>query len=196
MIVVPSIATELLFLNPWLQKLTALSRLRGALSQSVTKLENYIKQGTSEDKVVLETKFSKVESIRKKLFELHKRYYELPPEADFTETLEAIEKMKTCLEEMEVSLKYLVSKHNIDDSSTKFNIKENKTENILIVKLPDIPLPQFSEEYEEFGNFKSQFISLIEDNDGLTNTQKLYYLKSSLTGEAKLIETTDETYLS
>ncbi|GBN04194.1 hypothetical protein AVEN_188662-1 [Araneus ventricosus] len=43
---------------------------------------------------------------------------------------------------------------------------------------------------------KSQFISLIGDNDGLSNTQKLYYLKSSLTGEAKLIHTTADTYES
>ncbi|GBN28332.1 hypothetical protein AVEN_118861-1, partial [Araneus ventricosus] len=177
-------------------KITALNRLRGALRQSVTKLENYIKQCASEDKVVLETKLTKVDTIRKKLFDLQKRYYELPPEADLTETDEAIEQMETSLEEMEVSLKYLISKYNIDDKSTKLNIKENKTGKLLSVKLPDIPLPQFSGKYEEFGNFKSQFISLIEDNDGLSNTQKLYYLKSSLTGEAKLIQTTDDTYKS
>ncbi|GBM78907.1 hypothetical protein AVEN_222466-1 [Araneus ventricosus] len=177
-------------------KITALNRLRGALRQSVTKLENYIKQGASEDKVVVETKLTKVDTIRKKLFDLQKRYYELPPEADLTETDETIEQMETFLEEMEVSLKYLISKHNIDDKSTKLNIKENKTGKLLSVKLPDIPLPQFSGKYEEFGNFKSQFISLIEDNDGLSNTQKLYYLKSSLTGEVKLIQTTDDTYKS
>ncbi|GBN11019.1 hypothetical protein AVEN_263292-1 [Araneus ventricosus] len=104
--------------------------------------------------------------------------------------------METALEEMEVRLKYLIFKRNIDYKSTKLNIKESKTEKLLSVKLPDIPLPQFSGKYEEFGNFKSQFISLIEDNDGLTNTQKLYYLKFSLTEEAKLIQTTDETYKS
>ncbi|GBL99568.1 hypothetical protein AVEN_68832-1 [Araneus ventricosus] len=151
-------------MNP---EITALDRLRGALRQSITKLENCIKQGASEDKVVLETKLSKVDTIRKKLFDLQKRYYELPPETDLTETDEAIEQMETSLEEMEVSLKYLISKHNIDDKSTKLNIKENKTGKLLSVKLPDIPLPQFSRKYEEFGNFKSQFISLIEDNDGL-----------------------------
>ncbi|GBN49059.1 hypothetical protein AVEN_190180-1 [Araneus ventricosus] len=172
-------------------EITALNRLRGALRQSVTKLENYIKQGASEDKVVLETKLTKVDTIRKRLFDLQKRYYELPPETD-----EAIEQMETSLEEMEVSLKYLISKHNIDDKSSKLNIKENETGKLLSVKLPDIPLPQFSGKYEEFGDFKSQFVSLIEDNDGLSNTQKLYYLKSSLTGEAKLIQTTDDTYKS
>ncbi|GBM82495.1 Carnitine O-palmitoyltransferase 1, muscle isoform [Araneus ventricosus] len=44
-----------------------------------------------------------------------KRYYELPPEDYLTENDEAIEKMETSLEEMEVSIKYLISKHNIDE---------------------------------------------------------------------------------
>ncbi|GBN77110.1 hypothetical protein AVEN_274739-1 [Araneus ventricosus] len=141
-------------------KITAsLNRLRGALRQNVTRLENCMKQSASGDKVILETKL--VETIRKKLFEFQKLYYELPPEAGLTKSDEAIEKMETCLEEMEVSLKYLISKHNIDDTIAKLNIKENKTEKLLSVKLPDIPLSQFSAKYEEFGNFKSQFISLI-----------------------------------
>ncbi|GBM22578.1 hypothetical protein AVEN_184002-1 [Araneus ventricosus] len=176
-------------------KITALNRLRGALRQSFTKLENYIKQSASEDKVVLETKLTKVGTIRRKLHELQKRYYELPPDADLTETDEAISKMETFLEEMEVSFKYLISEHNIDDKSAKLNIKENKTEELLTVNFPYIPLPQFSGKYEEFGNFKCQFISLIEDNDRLSNTEKLNYLKSSLTGEAKLIQTTYESLL-
>ncbi|GBM98574.1 hypothetical protein AVEN_227592-1 [Araneus ventricosus] len=36
-----------------------------------------------------------VDTIRKKLFELQKRYYVLPPEADLTETDETIEKMES-----------------------------------------------------------------------------------------------------
>ncbi|GBO46907.1 hypothetical protein AVEN_124151-1, partial [Araneus ventricosus] len=82
------------------QKITAsLNRLRGALRQNVTRLENCLKQSASEDNVMLEMKL--VETIRKKLFELQKLYYELPPEAGLTKTDEAIEKMETCLEEME-----------------------------------------------------------------------------------------------
>ncbi|GBN52639.1 hypothetical protein AVEN_99955-1 [Araneus ventricosus] len=123
-------------------EIAALNRLRGALRQSVTKLENYMKQGASEDKVVLETKLTKMNNIQKKLFQLQKRYYELPPEADVTETDDAIENT----EEMEVSLKYLIYKHSM---SSKLNIEENKTEKLLSVKLPDISLPQFSGEYEE-----------------------------------------------
>ncbi|GBN55366.1 hypothetical protein AVEN_210923-1 [Araneus ventricosus] len=106
-------------------KIIALNTLRGAFRQSVTKLENYNKQGASEDRVLLETKLSKVETIRKNHFELQKGYYGLPPEADLT-TDEANEKMQTSLEEMEVRLKYLISKRNIDDKSTKLNIKEKK----------------------------------------------------------------------
>ncbi|GBL74766.1 hypothetical protein AVEN_243631-1 [Araneus ventricosus] len=131
-------------------KTTALNRLRGAFRQTVTKLENYIKQGALENIVVLEAKLSKVETILKKLFELQKRYYELPPEAYLAEADEANEQMETSFEEIEVCLKYLISKHNIDNKSAKLNIKENKTEKLLSVKLPDISPPQFSGKYEEF----------------------------------------------
>ncbi|GBN45257.1 hypothetical protein AVEN_63328-1 [Araneus ventricosus] len=74
-------------------------------------------------------------------------YYELPPESDLTETDEAIEQMETYLEEIEVSLTYLISKHNIDDKRAELNIKANKTETLLSVKLPDILLPQFSRRF-------------------------------------------------
>ncbi|GBN87230.1 hypothetical protein AVEN_154058-1 [Araneus ventricosus] len=56
-----------------------------------------MKQGASEDKVMLETKLMKMDNLQKKIFELQKRYFELPQEADLIETDEAIEKM----EEME-----------------------------------------------------------------------------------------------
>ncbi|GBM55856.1 hypothetical protein AVEN_2557-1 [Araneus ventricosus] len=53
-----------------------------------------MKQGASKDKLMLETKLMKIDNIQKKIFELQKRYYELPPEADLTETDEAIGKME------------------------------------------------------------------------------------------------------
>ncbi|GBN80706.1 hypothetical protein AVEN_149381-1 [Araneus ventricosus] len=46
-----------------------------------------------------------VDTIREKLFELQKRYYELPPESDLTETDEAREKMETSLEEIVFNLR-------------------------------------------------------------------------------------------
>ncbi|GFV60707.1 uncharacterized protein TNCV_4180431 [Trichonephila clavipes] len=62
------------------------------------------------------------------------------------------------------------------------------------IKLPDIPLPQFSGLYEEWSTFKDQFDSLISYNEKLTNSQKLYYLRFTLRGHAKQIECCDDTF--
>ncbi|GBO03701.1 hypothetical protein AVEN_220930-1 [Araneus ventricosus] len=83
-----------------------------------------MKQGASEDKVMLETKLMKMDNIQKKIFELQKRYYELPPEADLTETDEAIEKM----EEMEADKIRLANDNLI--------LQETKLEYVVSGKLP------------------------------------------------------------
>ncbi|KAJ0169155.1 hypothetical protein K1T71_014936 [Dendrolimus kikuchii] len=66
------------------------------------------------------------------------------------------------------------------------------------VKLPRIQLPTFSGNYEEWPAFNDLYVSLIHDNPSLTNVQKLYYLKSSIVGEAaallKHIQITDPSY--
>lgn len=80
---------------------------------------------------------------------------------------------------------------NSNNSTQKSDIKE-----ISSVKLPDIPLPIFSGKFEEYNLFISQFKSLIDDNKKLSDTQKLYYLQACLNGDAKNIETVDDTYSS
>lgn len=53
------------------------------------------------------------------------------------------------------------------------------------VKLPTINLPSYSGAYEEWQSFEDTFISLIDSNPSLSDVQKLHYLKSCVTGEAK-----------
>ncbi|XP_035228006.1 uncharacterized protein LOC118200184 [Stegodyphus dumicola] len=64
------------------------------------------------------------------------------------------------------------------------------------IKLPDIPLPTFSGQYEDWNNFKIQFNSIISNNSHLLEVEQLYYLKSSLRGVANQIETEDESFQS
>lgn len=52
------------------------------------------------------------------------------------------------------------------------------------LQLPRISLPKFSGVRIEWENFRNTFESLVANQDALTNTQKLHYLKSSVTGEA------------
>lgn len=66
------------------------------------------------------------------------------------------------------------------------------------VKLPQIQLPTFGGNYEEWQSFHDMFNSLIHKNTSLSQVQKLHYLKSSLKGEPenllKGFDTTDTNY--
>lgn len=53
------------------------------------------------------------------------------------------------------------------------------------LKLPTIKLPCFGGNYVEFFNFKNTFESLIINNTGIDDVQRLHYLIASLDGEAK-----------
>ncbi|GFY48663.1 uncharacterized protein TNIN_241381 [Trichonephila inaurata madagascariensis] len=66
----------------------------------------------------------------------------------------------------------------------------------LSIKLPEIPLPKFSGKYKEWSNFKIQFNNIISTNSQLSSEQKLHYLKSALTSEAKNLETISDSFES
>ncbi|XP_071632826.1 uncharacterized protein [Temnothorax longispinosus] len=53
--------------------------------------------------------------------------------------------------------------------------------------LPRISLPNFSGAFPEWENFRGIFESLVDKNESLTKTQKLHYLKASLSGEAAVL---------
>lgn len=54
--------------------------------------------------------------------------------------------------------------------------------------LPRIEIPKFSGDYYAWRSFHDLFLSMIGTNPGLTNVEKMHYLKTSLTGDAvKLI---------
>ncbi|XP_062704266.1 uncharacterized protein LOC134286638 [Aedes albopictus] len=58
------------------------------------------------------------------------------------------------------------------------------------VRLPDVKLPVFSGHLDSWLNFHDLFVSLVHSSHELSNIQKFYYLRSSLSGDAlKLIQT-------
>ncbi|GFW79845.1 integrase catalytic domain-containing protein [Trichonephila clavipes] len=61
------------------------------------------------------------------------------------------------------------------------------------VKVPDLPLPTFSGKFQEFEQFKLEFMNLIGNNPSLNEVQKLCYLKGSLKNEASLIQSDQGT---
>ena len=65
---------------------------------------------------------------------------------------------------------------------------------ILGVKLPKIELPRFDGKVEEWLSFKDRFMSMTDNKVTLSDTEKLHYLRSALSGDAAaIIEAVDTT---
>lgn len=79
-------------------------------------------------------------------------------------------------------------------------VAESSSVHNVNVKLPQLSLPEFYGAYDKWSSFHDLFKSLIHDNNALANVQKMYYLQSSLKGEAAEIiaglELTDSNYLT
>lgn len=66
------------------------------------------------------------------------------------------------------------------------------------VKLSALKLPKFSGEYSKWIQFSDTFRAIIHNNHALTTTQKFYYLRSCLSGDAAraldTLEASDANY--
>ncbi|GBM90117.1 hypothetical protein AVEN_185853-1 [Araneus ventricosus] len=131
---------------------------------------------------------------RKKIEKLRKKYYELPQTTDISKEDEALYEIEVGLETLEVRFKViledLISKQ---EKIIKDNI-ENECSKSAKIKLPKIPLPIFDGKYEEWSSFENQFKNLIANNDNLSDSEKLYYLLSSLNGEVKQVEIVGDAF--
>ncbi|GBM15971.1 hypothetical protein AVEN_108570-1 [Araneus ventricosus] len=96
--------------------------------------------------------------------------------------------MKEDTEKFKVSILVFLSKYKEQEKETaKLAPKSH-------IKLPDLPSPTFSGKFQEFENFKTQFMSLIVNNDSLNESQKLVYLKSAFKKEAALIQSEQDKF--
>ncbi|XP_076661069.1 uncharacterized protein LOC143364842 [Halictus rubicundus] len=73
-------------------------------------------------------------------------------------------------------------------TNTKITLSENNHDEskIIQVNLPKIDLPKFDGRIEHWVTFKDAFQTMIHTHTGLSNIQKLNYLKLSLSGRAEI----------
>ncbi|GFW97505.1 integrase catalytic domain-containing protein [Trichonephila clavipes] len=170
-----------------------LNRLKDSIKGTLTRLEAFTSEKTvSKDTSVteIEIKLKKIEQLQINLDKIAEDYCEI----EIFESLEIIqldiEDINQRIETTEVGLKLLM--YSLKNSeNVNFNLNDNGKNSI---RLPQIPLPEFSGVIAEFSNFKNQFINLISNNEQLNDSQKLYYLRASLKGEAKLLESPSDSF--
>jgi hypothetical protein len=59
------------------------------------------------------------------------------------------------------------------------------TEPSVKVKLPQLSIPKFSGNLQDWVTFKDTFLSLVGDSTTIPNIQKFHYLLSAINGDAK-----------
>jgi hypothetical protein len=64
------------------------------------------------------------------------------------------------------------------------------------IRLPDIPLPTFSGNHNEWVYYRERFTALISTNETLKDFQKLHYLRASLKDEAAMLQSSNDTFNS
>ncbi|GFY20337.1 integrase catalytic domain-containing protein [Trichonephila clavipes] len=170
-----------------------LNRLKDSIKGTLTRLEAFTSEKTvSKDTSVteIEIKLKKIEQLQINLDKIAEDYCEI----EIFESLEIIqldiEGINQRIETTEVGLKLLM--YSLKNSeNVNINLNDNGKNSI---RLPQIPLLEFSGVIAEFSNFKNQFINLISNNEQLNDSQKLYYLRASLKGEAKLLESPSDSF--
>ncbi|GFQ85314.1 uncharacterized protein TNCT_316571 [Trichonephila clavata] len=185
------------------EKTKTLNRRRGSYKAKITKLQSFLKDKASNaEQLLLQSKLDKVSEMYSSMEALKIEYYEVVEDEQLPNLELILEEMEDDLEEIKVGLQTLLLKH--DDISKNVSICNTALSNngnspppkSSFIKLPDVSLPEFHGVIENWSDFKRQFDSLITNNSVLNDTQKLFYLRSALKGEARTIETSEDTFES
>jgi len=171
-----------------------LNRKKAYLKEQITKL--IAADEDLEDVNKIKARLTICENYKKKLEELKDEYYDVADDEELEDINSCLEELDDQLQILEVSLLTLINKFMNKSVDSKSPQIANKQLINVSVRLPEIPLPLFDGSFDQWNNFKRQFISLIEENSELTSSQKLYYLRAALKGDAKHIETAEDTYES
>ncbi|XP_025208740.1 uncharacterized protein LOC112604085 [Melanaphis sacchari] len=114
------------------------------------------------------------------------------------------EKTETPLEGLEeVSDIYAQTKSNllthINRSEENINPKTSTHDSNAhqLIKLPSINIPTFDGKFEEWYFYRDQFMSIVHNNKTIDDVHRMYYLKTSLQGQAaEVISTLSSTALN
>ncbi|GFX28645.1 DUF1758 domain-containing protein, partial [Trichonephila clavipes] len=146
---------------------------------TITQDRNFRRRIRNHTPTKLDIKLKRVQEMNRKIDELKDQYYDIKDIS--VSELQVIE--------ADIQILFIIMKMQYLLTNSKLKLE---------IKLPEIPLPVFRGRYDEWPSFKSQFDNIITNNNDLSesHTQKLYYLKASLQGDAKLLEAVDDSFES
>ncbi|GFU30057.1 integrase catalytic domain-containing protein [Trichonephila clavipes] len=176
-----------------LSELTVFNRRKAHLLGQITRIRNSLENVDSPlNQVELRTKVASLSEVKAKIDKLRTESYRVLSDEELMDFEASLDTMEVDADNLEVSLNTLLESSNVNTS--ELSVKNDFAN--YNVKLPPINLPEFSGQYIDWLQFKSQFVSLIHDNTCLSDSQKLYYLQSALKGHAKQLQTVNDSYSS
>ncbi|GFX36737.1 uncharacterized protein TNCV_1543411 [Trichonephila clavipes] len=156
------------------------SRLKSTLEGKINRIETLIESANEEtDSAEIKEKLRSLIQMQKNTEELRNNYYAIP-NAELIAVDEDLHLLEVRLESLEVRIETILNSSKKSSSGAVMKTNNNFE---IKTKIPPLVLPQFSGKYEEFSSFKIQFDDLITNNILLSESQKLYYLRSCLTHE-------------
>ncbi|GFT58266.1 integrase catalytic domain-containing protein [Trichonephila clavipes] len=160
-----------------LSELTVFNRRKAHLLGQITRIRNSLENVDSPlNQVEIRTKLASLSEVKAKIDKLRTESYRILSDEELMDFETSLDTMEVDADNLEVSLNTLLESSNVDTS--ELSVKNDFAN--YNVKLPSINLPEFSGQYINWLQFKSQFVSLIHDNACLSDSQKLYYLQSAL----------------
>ncbi|XP_054711310.1 uncharacterized protein LOC129220901 [Uloborus diversus] len=181
------------------EQLVTLNRQRGAYKGQITRIATFLEDERTKDSLEYQVKLDNLHKLVSNLDELKLKYFEVViDESDLEKDLAVFTEIEELAENLEVRLrKFLLSNTSSNQIENRNDLNNYKifSSNVNF-KLPEMPLPKFSGSYQEWYTFREQFLTLIDSNDSLNDTQKLYYLKSTLSHSALEVVSKDDSYTS
>lgn len=189
------------FLFVWcdLYMMESLQNVQGAIKGAIARaIDNFKKAPTARLSVAyIETRLESLEQQWQVFFKTHLDIIRTIDQAVLHETDYFKNDVYDEVEELYIDFKsdlrgMLVSSKTVNTMASSKAPMESH------VRLPEIKIPVFSGNYLEWQTFKELFSGLVHNNKSLDDTQKLYYLKCHLTGDAeqllKNIAVTSDNY--
>lgn len=190
--------------NIIMSSLDSLKRQRTSLKARLTKFQKYLDDlGDSADLILLQIKLDAVSKHFEKFYETHEELIEAD-DAKHQDSHQAE------LESMEESFYLLCSRvrariQHTQEAQTEgsSNIRRSSPNPSSLSissssRLPEIRIPRFDGSLEDWRPFRDMFVSKIHADEKISSVDKLYYLRSHVTGKAaraiEAIECTSENY--
>lgn len=171
------------------RKYKGLLRSRDGIIEFVERIERFLKCTKEFDEQALKIRMEKLEQ---KWDEFEDLQNDIEGMEDSEEIMPEHKHLRAAFEEkyFEVRAGLARTLHEIDATSSTTNAHTNPTPNVQAsVRLPQINLPEFDGNFQNWLPFHDTYVALIDSSTELTDIQKFHYLRASLKGDAlKLID--------